>query len=334
MLISTPVRSIFDTHASAGWVDDGKYVSFNADDKERRKAFFPWESDTFFSEPLLFEARQTTVVDSVRQLYRFAVYAALSGEPVHAFIANQRKCNASFLCEEMPTFIKEILTCIINGEGGISRNNLVRLIRVLDIFRLMLDKKKIPDGMSALQSIPKFGWWAISHVSLRSLSKGNMSWESVSKKINLSRKEFPMNEYDRFFESLVSASVKIYLPRLNRSDNEFTFMLRGALKTWQSQSVFNRETIKFAIMSRLRADVARKSGGTPKEKDLMEYSEAAIAIFEKGEAESEMNSTFIRFLLGAYEGAYRHEVEEERKRKKTEDKGPGKEVEKAIVANQ
>ena len=50
--------------------------------------------------------------------------------------------------------------------------------------------------------------------------------------------------------------------------------------------------------------------------DLMEFAEAAIAIFEKGESESEMNSKFTRFLIDAYAGAYRQEANKEWERRK------------------
>jgi hypothetical protein len=78
--------------------------------------------------------------------------------------------------------------------------------------------------------------------------------------------------------------------------------------------------------------VSRRNEWKPKETELMElskeFSEASIAIFRKGEAESDMNSKFLRFLFGAYEGGYRYEANKEWKKRKEL-----KEAEK-IVASQ
>ena len=312
MLVSTPVQSLFDTQM--GQKEQCLLRSFDAVSRENRKFVFPWERDTRFSEPLMYEERKISLGEVIDQMYRFAVYAALSGEPVHAFIASQRKCKASFLYEETPTLIKEILYDITSEEGGISRKNLVRLIMRLDVFRGMINQ----NGMNGLQSIPEFGWWAVAHVYLRALSNKKLEWKSISETIDMTRKEFPVNEYDRLLETLVKVSIRINLPKWDGSTNDFTFMLRGALETWQSQSVFDKESIKFAMMSRLRSDVSRKNknGGTPREEDLIEFSEATIAIFEKGEEASDMNSKFFRFLLGAYEGGYRYESNKEWKKRK------------------
>lgn len=309
MLVSTPVQHLLDTQTKKG---PDLLRSFDAVSRENRKSVFPWEGDTRFSEPLMFEERQIPLGDVIDQMYRFAVYAATSGEPVHSFIASQRNCKSSFLYEETPALLKEILGDITNEEGGINRKNLDRLIRRLDLFRGMLRE----NGMNGLQSIPEFGWWAVAHVYIRALSNKKVKWESISKTVVMSRKEFPVNEYDRFLETLVKVSICINLPRWDGSTNDFTFMLRGALETWQSQSIFEEKTIKFAIMNRLRSDVSRriKNGRVPREEDLMEFSEAAIAIFQKGEAESDMNSKFLRFLFSAYEGGYRYEANKEWKK--------------------
>lgn len=312
MLVSTPVQHLLDTQTKKGEIN--LLRSFDAVSGENRKSVFPWEGDTRFSEPLMFEERQIPFGDVIDQIYRFAVYAATSGEPVHSFIASQRSCKSSFFYEETPAVLKEIFEDITNEEGGISRKNLGRLIRRLDMFRGMLKE----NGMNGLQSIPEFGWWAVVYVYLRALSNKKVKWESISKTVAMSRKEFPMNEYDRFLETLVKVSIRINLPRWDGSTNDFTFMLRGSLETWQSQSVFEEKTIKFAIMNRLRSDVSRrmKNGRSPREEDLMEFAEAAIAIFQKGEAESNMNSKFLRFLFSAYEGAYRYESNKEWKKRK------------------
>lgn len=313
MIVSTPVRSMFNTHAVAGSIEDIYYVSsFDAYNREKRKGIFPWEGDATFAEPLVFESEQFSLVDIVNQVHRFSVYAALSGEPVHAFIASQRKCNSSFLYEGIPTILRELVSDIENNDGGVGRNNLVRLIKRLDLFKMMLRQ----NGISELQSVSRFGWWAISHVCVRALSNNNMKEETFFQNIHLARKEFPMNEYDKILEKLVRSSVRIYLPRSNGSDNDLTFMLREALKVWQSQSVFDRETVKFAMANRLRSDISRRIGVNAMDDDLMEFAEAAIAIFEKGESESEMNSKFTRFLIDAYAGAYRQEANKEWERRK------------------
>ena len=309
MLVATPVRHLLDTRT--GDVEKSLLRGFDAISREHRTKILPWEADARFDEPLLFEERPTVLGEVVDHMHRLACYAALSGEPVHAFIASQRECKAAFLYEGTPELLKELLHDLTNDEGGISRSHLDRLIRRLDLFKAMLAEN---DGMTGLQALPRFGWWAVAFVMARAALRQKDGWNPRTT-VEFARKEYPMNEYDAWLETLVKHAFEIQRRKLirNPSGADWTLMLRIALETYQKQYAFGPEATRDAIAQRLRADLSRRYPDVF-QKDLDErlqaFAEAAHALLAKADQEFELESGFTRFLLAAYEGGLRRAVTE------------------------
>jgi hypothetical protein len=314
MLLATPVRHLLDTRTGDG--EKNLLRSFDAISKDNRKKILPWEADACFDEPLLFEERPTTLNEVIDHMHRLACYAALSGEPVHAFLASQRECKAAFLYEGTPELLQELLCDLTNEEGGVSRAHLDRLVRRLDLFKAMLAEN---DGMAGLQALPCFGWWATAFVMARAALREKDGWKPRTHHfVELARKEYPMNEYDAWLDTLVKRALEIHRPRRDASGAEWTLMLRIALETYQKHYAFGPEATRDAIAQRLRADLSRRYPDLF-QKDLDErlhaFAEAAHGLLAKAEEEFELESGFTRFLLAAYEGGLRRAVAEHWKRR-------------------
>lgn len=317
LLISTPVRHLLDSRT--GGCQKNVLRGYDAVSKENHTKVFPWEADAGFDEPLLFEERLTAFDETIDHMYRLACYAALSGEPVHAFIASQRECKSAFLYEGTPELLKELLSDIGNEEGGISRAYLKRLVRRLDLFRSLLSEN---DGMAGMQAMPRFGWWAAAFVLGRVANKGKEGWNSRTfYHVELAREEYPMNEYDNWLDTLVQHSVAIHKPRSDASGAEWTLMLRTALETYQKHYVFGVQTTQDAIAQSLRANLSRRLQDELFKKDLDErlqtFAKSAYELLVKADAEFDLESGFLRFLFAAYEGGYRRQVTEYWRQKKS-----------------
>ncbi len=316
MLIATPVRHLLDTRTGD---QERNVLRSDAISKDQRKKILPWEADARFDEPLLCEERPTDLVESIGHMHRLACYAALSGEPVHAFIASQRECKAAFLYEGMPELLKELLADLMNDEGGISRGrrpgqemtDLERLIRRLDLFKAMSAEN---DGMAGLQAMARFGWWAVAFVLGRAALREKTGWKSRTIEfVELARKEYPMSDYDNWLDTLIKCAAETHRPGKDASGAEWTLMLRIALETYQKHYGFGPEAVCDAIAQRLRAGLSRRYPNLFQkdlEKRLQAFAEAAYRLLAKAEQEFELESGFTRFLLAAYEGGLRRAVAE------------------------
>ena len=333
LLIATPVRHLLDTHT-----DDrqkGLLRSFDVISKDNWRRVLPWEADAHCDEPLLFEERVTALDEVIDQMHRLACYAALSGEPVHAFIASQRECKAAFLYEGMPEFIKELLNDLISEDNGISRKDIERLARRLDLFKAMLSEY---EGMTAMQALPQFGWWTVAFVLSRALSRAaDRDREKLARRffrfVEFARQEYPMSNYDDDLEILVTRAAETHRPKKDASGAEWTLMPRIALETYQKHYVFGPTATQDAIAERLRADLSRRYGADLYQKDLDErlhaFAEAAFTLFAKAEQDCDLESGFIRFFLAAYEGGLRRTIRERWKNRETSEKA-GTAIETAI----
>lgn len=318
MLIATPVRHLLDTRT--GDVEKRLLRGFDAISRDQRTKILPWEADARFDEPLLFEERPTALGEVVDHMHRLACYTALSGEPVHAFLASQRECKAAFLYEGTPELLKELLHDLMDGEGGISRAFLIQLVGRLELFKAMLAEN---DGMSGLQALPRFGWWAYAFVMARAANGRKDGWNARTIHfVELARKEYPMNQYDVWLDTLINRALEIHGYKLRReaSGAEWTLMLRAALEAYQKHYAFGPDHTCSAIAQRLRGDLSRRYSDLFK-KDLDErlhtFAEAAYALLTKADKDYELESGFTRFLLAAYEGGLRRAVTEFWKNRET-----------------
>ncbi len=324
LLIATPVRHLLETRT-----DDrrkGVLRSFDVISKDNWRRILPWETDACCDEPLLFEERVTALDEVTDQMHRLACYTALSGEPVHAFIASQRECKAAFLYEGMPELLKELLNDLISEDDGISRKDIERLARRLELFKAMLSEY---GGMTAIQALPRFGWWAVAFVLSRALSRAaDRDREKLARRffrfVEFARREYPMSNYDDDLEILVKQAAETHRPKKDASGAEWTLMPRIALEAYQKHYVFGATATQDAIAERLRADLSRRYGNDLYQKGLDErlhaFAEAAFKLFVKAEQDCDLESGFIRFFLAAYEGGLRRTIRERWKDRETSEK--------------
>jgi hypothetical protein len=310
MLVATPVRHLLDT--CGGDQQNSVLRGYDAVSKDGHRKVLPWNADAGFDEPLLFEERPKAFEETVDHMHRLARYAALSGEPVHAFVASPRACRAAFLYEGMPELLKELLADITAPEGGVSRAHLHRLALRLDLFLALLREN---DGMAAMQALPRFGWWAAAFVLGRAARQAKGGWsQGITHHVAAMREEYPMNPYDQWLDALVRLSVDIHQPDIrNATGAEWTLPLRTALQTYQKHYAFGPGGTQDAIAQSLRANLSRRFDHR-RTKDLDErlqtFAEAAYGLLAKAQEEFDLESGFLRFLFAAYEGGYRREVAE------------------------
>lgn len=317
LLIATPVRHLLETRTDTSQQNVLHVLrSFDAIAKEGWQRVLPWQRDASYDEPLLFEERVTALAEVIDQIHRLARYAALSGEPVHVLITNQRECKAAFLYEGMPELLKELFHDLMGEEGGISRVWLIRLIDRLDLFKILLAQY---EGMTGLQGLPRFGWWATAFVLLRALDraadrdKGKLTTRFLNL-IDFARQEYPMSDYDTYLDALVAQAAETHSPRWDASGAEWTLMPRIALETYQKHYAFGPVATQDAITERLRADLSRRYGTDLYKKDLDDrlqaFAAAAFGLLAKAHQEFDLESGFIRFFLAAYEGGLRRTLRE------------------------
>lgn len=307
MLIATPVRHLLDTRA----IDEAQELlrSYDAVSREGWKKILPWHADARFDKPLLFEERPAGLVETVDQMHRLACYAALSGEPVHAFVARQRDVRAAFLYEPMSEILKELLQDLLDADGGVSRAVLASLLDRLELFKAMLAEN---EGLSALQVLPRLGWWAATFVFLRAALRQKDGWGGRARYfVELAREAYPMNVYDEWLEQLIACAVETHRPRNDASGAEWTLMLRTALDTYQKHYAFGPVATRDAIAQQLRAYLLRRDANLNRkglEERLQAFAESACALLMKADQEYNLDSSFTRFLFAAYEGGLRRAV--------------------------
>jgi len=307
MLIATPVRHLLDTRAMD--VAQELLRSYDAVAKEGWRKILPWHADARFDQPLLFEERPVGLVDTVDQMHRLARYAVLSGEPVHAFVARQRSVRAAFLYEPMPEILQELLHDQLDADGGVSRAVLAPLLDRLELFKAMLAEN---EGLSALQVLPRLGWWAAAFVFLRAALRQKDGWGGRARYfVELAREAYPMNEYDQWLEQLITQAVETHRPRRDASGAEWTLMLRVALDTYQKHYAFGPVATRDAIAQQLRAYLLRREANLNRkdfDERLQAFAESACALLMKADQEYNLDSSFTRFLFAAYEGGLRRAV--------------------------
>lgn len=278
------------------------------------KQVLPWNRDISESFPLMLES-----VDSdskgmfnnmVSAMYRMAVLAAHSGNPVHVFTAAQREVKAAFLFEPAPALIQSLIRdlSLPSEPGAIRRERLPELIDRLELFNTAL---RTNYGHDMLAALPRYGWWAVAWVDGRLEGNQKADFRSM---VDMARNQrvYQMNEYADIEQiALLAANIQ-KAPKGDRSNkpsnSETVLALTTALSMLnigKRKHMGNVETIAAMAwevqktLDRRNRDVHFRQAG-PFEKRCQEFAEAVFNFMHAHEGKQPLDAQFQRFMLAAY----------------------------------
>lgn len=313
LLVVTPLRSVFQPVQNVGQGGaNGVTVidSFMAHNEKDAgwEQVCPWNLDVSEALPLILGTVPTDPrykTDSGRRLdimYRMAVLALYSGDPVHVFISTQRDIRAAFAFEHTPPLVQSLLSDLTDARdtpGTIRRDKLPDLVQRLGLFRQML---ATPYGHDVLAALPSYRWWAIAWLHARLIQDDK---SSDGRKVSSAREVYPM-EQDAQLERIaeLAAQVQEYDPRASK--NERTFALTtvlGPFATGKQHSQAPAVTIA-AMAETLEQALERRELHASGEGRLVErchmFAQEVYAFMIRNTAQGRFDSRFHRFMLAAY----------------------------------
>ena len=166
LLVAMPFRSVFkplrdvvESNTGGVRVIDS-FMAVNEKDAGWKQVL-PWNLDVSESMPLILETVDTDFDSRLHTMYRMAVLALYSGDPVHVFISTQRDIRAAFAFEYTPPLLQSLLrdlTAANDMPGTIRRDKLPDLVQRLALFRQIIATPYGHDVLSALSSL-----WLVGH---------------------------------------------------------------------------------------------------------------------------------------------------------------------------
>jgi hypothetical protein len=342
LIVATPFRGLIKPIDTKGeLVQDNNVInSFTSANREKWKEVLPWNIDTSGHFPFVLESIDAGFDSAVDAMYRWAVFALHSGNPVHIFASSQRDSSASFLFEQTPPLIGKLLEDLsvhdrdldkfwrdlspqdkkrLGGEkkikelkafipyehGTVRRNNLPRLVKRLELFHQML---RTNYGHDVLTSMLGFGWWAVAWFQQVSNTKN-------TRQIELAKQEYPMNKHEESDTlkhiAYLAAQLQRY-PGWDAGNSDRTFCLDIALEqfhTTRRYSTFkNDDTTTVAGMAGElekrfasgRARHAKNGAGGTFSERYGLFAQAVFDFLRTCEKEHRLDNRFHRFLRAAY----------------------------------
>lgn len=339
LLVCTPFRGISPSQLSASKsgteqsaVEAVEAVrnSFDAVNAEKWRKMLPWNIDTSGLVPFVSESIDTDFDSVVDALYRWAVFALHTGNPVHVFISAPRdNCKAAFLFEQTPPLIgklledltvqpqevqaaqfrkeedrKEAEQLVQHERGTIRRQKLPALVKRLDLLKQIL---KTNHGHDVLAMMPAFRWWAVAWLDAR---------EEHSKTflVRQAKESYPMTQHDMTIAQMAKLARQIQKypdDGFKASGSERTLALTTAIELLETGRKYRRNrTDTVAAMAETLAEklnrrkLAKSKDGIREDKTFYsqckEFAEMVYDFVESQRLQGQFDSQFHRFLLAAY----------------------------------
>lgn len=263
LLVAMPFRSTFKPLKDV--VESGEYMvdSFMAVRKKDAgwKRVLPWNLDVSEALPLMLEPVDSSFDSLLRTMYRMAMLALYSGEPVHVFIAAQRDLPAAFVFEQTPPILQILLrdlTEFKDAPGTIRRDRLLDLVQRLELFQQIippeLGRKDLRSqyGHAVLSALTMYGWWAVAWLYAR-LVQDNRLFSSDM--VTIARKVCPM-EQDNQLERIAELATRVQRnPGRRASHSERTFAFTTVLESFTTGKQYGQsETVIIAAMAETLAN--------------------------------------------------------------------------------
>ena len=315
LLVAMPFRSTLKP--LQGIVDSGGYIvdSFMAV-KEKDAGWqqvLPWNLDVSETMPLLLETVDSDDFNGLlRTMYRMAMLALYSGDPVHVFIATQRDLPAAFVFEQTPPLLQTLLrdlTVPEDAPGTIRRDRLSELVQRLDLFQQIsppeYGRKDIRSqhGHAVLSAIPAYGWWAVAWLYVRLLQDNSSFSPSI---VPIARKAYPM-EQDNQLERIAELATHVQRnPGRRASQNERMFAFTTVLEPYMTGKQYGQaETVIIAAMAETlantldRRDMHARGAGSLTER-CQAFAREVYDFMTNNTEQGRLDARFQRFTLAAY----------------------------------
>jgi hypothetical protein len=342
LIVATPFRALIkpiDTTGESRISTEGNVInSFHAMSKKDWMRILPWNIDASSQFPFVLESMDAGFDNAVDAMYRWAMFALYSGNPVHIFIASQRECQASFLFEQTPPLIRKLLAdlsvsqpdleelspeskkrlkqrlvkkqlseiALISDEHGtIRRFYLPKLVKRLELFRTIL---RTNHGHEVLAAMLEFGWWAVAWLQMISASRNVQP-------IDLAKTEYPMNQQQESSKlqhiAYLAAQIQRF-PGYDASNSDKYFCLDAVLEQFDTSNRYpliqSDSTARIAGMAgelekRLNSGRSRHAkngeGGSVSQRCQL-FAHAVFTFILDCEKAHRLDARFRRFLRAAY----------------------------------
>ena len=165
LLVAMPFRSVFlpvydvVQRAEGGVRAIDLFMAVN-EKSAGWKQLLPWDLDVSEAMPLLLETVDMDFDSLLHTMYRMAVLALYSGDPVHVFISTQRDIRAAFVFEHTPPLLQSLLRDLTEPHdtpGAIRRDKLPDLVQRLGLFRQIIATPYGHDVLTSFTSLSLVG---------------------------------------------------------------------------------------------------------------------------------------------------------------------------------
>jgi hypothetical protein len=308
LLVAMPFRSVFKP--LQGMVKGGtggvrvidSFMAVNEKDAGWKQVL-PWELDVSASMPLILETVDTDFDSRLHTMYRMAVLALYSGDPVHVFISTQRDIRAAFAFEYTPPLLQSLLhdlTAADDMPGTIRRDKLPDLVQRLALFRQVI---ATPYGHDVLSVLPAYSWWAVAWLQARLIQDEKFFF---AQQVAEARKVYTM-EQDAQLERIAELATHVQrYPGSRASNNDRTFALATVLEPFNTGKQHDQvAAVTIAAMAEtLEQSLERREMYARGEGPLLErchaFSQEVYAFMIRNTEQGRFDGRFHRFMLAAY----------------------------------
>jgi hypothetical protein len=305
LLVAMPLRSILKPIQEV--VDSGEHVvnmyMANNEKDAGWKQVWPWNLDVSEAMPLMLETVDGDFDSQLHTMYRMAMLALYSGDPVHVFIAAQRDIAAAFAFEQTPPLLQTLLrdlTMPDDAPGTVRRDRLPDLVQRLGLFRQIITTNY---GHDVLLTLPGYGWWAVAWLQARLLQDEKPFAVSA---IPLARKAYPMKQ-DNQLERIAELATHVQRnPGRRASHSERTFAFTTVLEPFTTGKQYGQsETVIIAAMAETlvnaldRREMYARGEGSLAER-CQAFAREVYDFMTNNFDQGRFDARFQRFSLAAY----------------------------------
>ncbi len=275
----------------------------------------PWQADQGLTFPLAFEEKpDRDMADSGRtddvlsQIWRLSLYAAMSGEPVHVFVAAQRALPTAFYYEPLPGWLSALLGDLhrTGKVEGVSRQDLPQWIARLELLRQL---SQMNGSREALMDLPQFGWWTVAWLIGRTDKEDMPGNQQILKH---AKEWYPMENYSELLSQAVSDVTAIQTLRYDSTRSQVTRIFRRVLDEYQAlygQNGVSRDFILYAIAGLVYQDLDRSEDYVD-DRRVRSAVESCLRVVEQTNQNDQLSSKMVRYLLAAFEMSVRKTIRE------------------------
>jgi hypothetical protein len=317
LLVAMPFRSALKP--LQGVVNSGEYIVYSSmADQEKDaswKQILPWNLDVSEVMPLMLETVDSGFDSLLRTMYRMAMLALYSGDPVHVFITAQRDLPAAFAFEQTPPLLQVLLRDLTEDKdipGTVRRDKLPDLVQRLGLFLQIIPPEYGPKdlrsqhGHAVLSALPMYGWWAVAWLQARLRQDNKISLSTFRSTVTVARKAYPM-EQDNQLERIAELATHVQRnPGWGASNNDRIFAFITVLEPFRTGKQYGQsETVIIAAMAETLANALKRremnaSGEGSLAERCQQFAREMYDFMTNNIDQGWFDARFHRFSLAAY----------------------------------